>query len=223
MLSVSLPVRREDPGGTMTNKERVIRTLNHEQGDICPWNITFTVPAARKMAEYYGDEDFRDRIGCHIAMVMHAPSESWTEVAPGYWRDEFGVVWNRTVDRDIGNPDAHVLEEKDLDRIGFPDPHGPSRWTRFETFCEEHAADFIIADLGFSLFERAWTLRGMENLLVDMVADPPFVSELFERIWGGESPRTNSLEVHVLSLRKKLGAQAASRIVTVKGIGYRLE
>ncbi len=47
--------------------------------------------------------------------------------------------------------------------------------------------------------------------------------ELMERIWGGGGPRTNSLEVHVRSLRKKLGAQASSRIVTVKGVGYRLE
>lgn len=33
-----------------------------------------------------------------------------------------------------------------------------------------------------SLFERAWTLRGMENILMDMVLNPDFVEELLDRI-----------------------------------------
>jgi uroporphyrinogen decarboxylase len=36
--------------------------------------------------------------------------------------------------------------------------------------------------LGFSLFERAWTLRGMENLMYDFVDHPAFVHELLTTI-----------------------------------------
>ena len=36
--------------------------------------------------------------------------------------------------------------------------------------------------IGFSLYERAWTLRGMENLLVDFHDHPKFVRDLFDRI-----------------------------------------
>jgi uroporphyrinogen decarboxylase len=36
--------------------------------------------------------------------------------------------------------------------------------------------------VGFSLYERAWTMRGMENLLCDFIANPEFVHGLFERI-----------------------------------------
>ena len=36
--------------------------------------------------------------------------------------------------------------------------------------------------IGFSMFERAWTLRGMENLLVDMYENPAFVDALLDRI-----------------------------------------
>jgi uroporphyrinogen decarboxylase len=39
-----------------------------------------------------------------------------------------------------------------------------------------------VFQLGFSLYERAWTLRGMEPLLMDMVANPEFVHELMDRI-----------------------------------------
>jgi uroporphyrinogen decarboxylase len=36
--------------------------------------------------------------------------------------------------------------------------------------------------IGFSLFERAWTLRGMENLFMDMIEAPSFVDELLDAI-----------------------------------------
>ena len=31
------------------------------------------------------------------------------ELRPGHWRDEFGVVWNRTVDKDIGVVEHYPL------------------------------------------------------------------------------------------------------------------
>jgi uroporphyrinogen decarboxylase len=40
----------------------------------------------------------------------------------------------------------------------------------------------VVADLGFSLFERAWTMAGMETILVGMVEDPPFVHALLDGI-----------------------------------------
>ena len=39
-----------------------------------------------------------------------------------------------------------------------------------------------VVDVGWGLFERGWTLRGMENMLVDMIAESKFVDQLFERL-----------------------------------------
>jgi uroporphyrinogen decarboxylase len=36
--------------------------------------------------------------------------------------------------------------------------------------------------IGFSLYERAWTLRGMENLMMDFIENPGFVRELLRAI-----------------------------------------
>jgi uroporphyrinogen decarboxylase len=41
---------------------------------------------------------------------------------------------------------------------------------------------FRIYSVGFSLYERAWTLRGMENLLMDFIENPEFVHDLFTTI-----------------------------------------
>ena len=166
----------------MTHKERVIEALKHRQPDVCPWNISLTIPAAEKMAAHYDDATFRARLGGHFAMIEPTPQEMWVEIEPGYWRDQFGVVWNRTVDKDIGNPDHAVLQDGNLDDLVFPDPHDPERYAGIADFCETHKDDFLVGAIGFSLFERAWTLRGMEQLLVDMITDPAFVEALLEKI-----------------------------------------
>ncbi len=41
---------------------------------------------------------------------------------------------------------------------------------------------FVVPNLGFALFERAWSLRGFEPLLLDLAADPAYVAELLDRI-----------------------------------------
>lgn len=166
----------------MNSKERVITALKHEQPDECPYNVSFTTPAQEKMADHYGDKNFRSSLGCDIEACFPAPSGAWVEIEPGYWRDEFGVIWNRTVDKDIGNPDSNVLSGADLDKLNFPDPNDPERYEGIQQFCEENADKFLMGDIGFSLFERAWTLRGMEQVLMDMIAEPAFVEGLLDRI-----------------------------------------
>jgi uroporphyrinogen decarboxylase len=46
----------------------------------------------------------------------------------------------------------------------------------------EHRDKYLMWCLGFSLFERGWSLRGLEQFLVDMVEAPAFVDALFDRI-----------------------------------------
>src|SRR5690242_12728164 len=50
-------------------------------------------------------------------------------------------------------------------------PYGATYGDRFRVF-----------QIGFSLFERAWTLRGMETLMMDFIEHPQFVDELLDRI-----------------------------------------
>ncbi len=46
---------------------------------------------------------------------------------------------------------------------------------------------------------------------------------LMDRVWGLEAERENrTLDVHIRTLRMKLG-EAGSLIVTVRGVGYKLE
>lgn len=165
----------------MTRKERVKLAIAHQETDFVPYQIDFTLPAFQKMQKYYNDPDFISKIGNHILGLGTAMGGE--EVKPDFWRDEWGVIWDRRVDKDIGTVCNVVIEEKrDLDRLEFPDPRDPRRYAYWEEAISRAGDMFIVANLGFSLFERAWTLRGMENLLCDMLWDEGFVDELLDRI-----------------------------------------
>jgi uroporphyrinogen decarboxylase len=168
----------------MTPRERILTSLDHRQPDICPWNISFTIPAREKLSAALGTSDLDRAVGNHMARIEAVPDDGWREISPDFWRDEFGVIWDRTLDRDIGNVDHSrlVLPEPDLDRLVFPDPLDPRRFAHHAKFASDNRDLFRFDDFGFTLYERAWTLRGVENLLIDMMERPEFVDALLDRI-----------------------------------------
>jgi uroporphyrinogen decarboxylase len=166
----------------VTNRERVRASLDHRQPDRVPWNIRFTEPARENMAAFYGDPDFESKIGNSLHIMHTEPAGSWREVRPGIWEDQFGVQWDRSIDRDIGNVCNVSLTHDTLADFPFPDPDDPSRFADHAQLIAKHPDDFQVTDLGFSLYERAWTLAGMEPFLMAMVDDPPFAHALLDRI-----------------------------------------
>ncbi|MDH7480388.1 MAG: uroporphyrinogen decarboxylase family protein [Armatimonadota bacterium] len=166
----------------MTPRERVIRSIEFCETDIIPYHVTFTAGARRKLAEFYSDSEFEARLGNHLAMISHDGLWPREEVKPGYFKDRWGVIWNRTIDKDIGCVDNQVLSEPSLRGWQPPDPVYPLLAETYPTFIEANADKFRVASIGFSLFERAWTLRGFEQLLVDMIELPQFVHELLDKI-----------------------------------------
>ena len=166
----------------MTRRDRVAMAIRHQQPEIVPYHITFTIPILKTVREHFGVEDVDGLIGNHLACTAARPPDAWVEIEPGMWRDEFGVVWDRTIDKDIGTVVNCCLPEPTLDGYKFPDPHAPRRFAHYDAWCRAHADVFRLSDIGFSLFERAWTLRGMENLLMDMHLHPDFVDELLDAI-----------------------------------------
>lgn len=166
----------------MNNRERVLATLAHQQPDRIPYNIEFTYPAHAKMVDYYQDPDFASKLGNCLTVLGCAPAGAWREVAPDVWQDQFGVQWDRSIDKDIGVVCNRLVTPGNLDHYRFPDPDDPSRYASYANLPIDKGDRFVVVNLGFSLFERAWTLVGMENLLMAMLREKPFVNELLDRI-----------------------------------------
>jgi uroporphyrinogen decarboxylase len=86
------------------------------------------------------------------------------------------------VDKDIGMVEGCMLPEPSLADYQFPDPLDPRFFQDINAQIAKYPDRFRVFYLGFSLFERAWTLRGMENLMMDFLLNPEFVHQILAAI-----------------------------------------
>lgn len=166
----------------LTPRKRVRTALLHQQPDRTPYHIVFTKRMHARMVEFLHDPDFVDRIGNHFTMLRAEPVGARVEVQPDIWRDQFGVHWDRSVDQDIGVVMEHLVTRDNLDEFVFPDADDPSRFAAYADLRRDYPDTFVVTSLSFSLFERAWTLVGMETLLMAMLEYPDFVHQLLDRL-----------------------------------------
>ena len=166
----------------MTERERVIASLAHRRPDAIPYHITFTEPAREKMRVYYGDPNFEAALGNCLSVLRTRLPDREVPGRPRVWEDEFGVQWDRNVDADIGTVCNTIVTRERLKDFRFPDPVNPARFAQFPAALSGRGDRFVIASIGFTLFERAWTMAGMENVLMAMVDDKPFAHALLDRI-----------------------------------------
>lgn len=166
----------------MSARENVLATLEHRQPKKIPYQVSFTQAAAKRMSDYLGDAEFQSDLGNSLTILGCTPADGWRKVAPEIWRDEYGVHWNRTVDKDIGVVCNRLIAADSLDTYRFPDPDDPSRFASYAETISRSADSYVVANIGFSLFERAWTLAGMEHFLMSMASDKEFAHRLLDRI-----------------------------------------
>ncbi|MFC1736579.1 uroporphyrinogen decarboxylase family protein [Candidatus Hydrogenedentota bacterium] len=165
----------------MTKRQVVRQALNHQSVPYVPWSFHFTKEARDKLIEHYGTDDIHRTVGNHI-IELGSHIGFFEDVGNDRVRDFFGVIWDRSVDKDIGNVEGCVLPESTLDGYTFPDPLDHRFFDDLPKKIEANEDCFRLFCLGFSLYERAWTLRGMTNLLMDFYDNPGFVHELLDSI-----------------------------------------
>ncbi len=166
----------------MEKREVVKRAIRFEHPPYVPWQIGLTRNQQERLAAKLGSvEAVEEALENHFLMLGENAG-FFTELGDHCVRDYFGVVWDRSSDRDIGVVRGQVLPEPTLANYRFPDPRGEVYFGRMEEALSRHGDRFRMFNLGFSLFERAWTLRGMTELLMDFHLNPEFVHELFARI-----------------------------------------
>lgn len=167
----------------MNNRERVLAALNHKQPDKTPYSIDFTQGARRAVADYLGDDNFESGLENCFTHVGWGAKEEYREVRPKIWQDMYGVQWDKTVDEDIGTVCNTAITPENFDAHVWPDPANPDWYENAKKMCTQRKPDeFMLGSFGFSLYERAWTMTGMENMLVAMVGDKEYAHKLLDRI-----------------------------------------
>lgn len=165
------------------NKRDVVKTaLEGREPPYVPWNYYYTVNAQGPLVEHFGSAEAMDRVmQNHFVEVRNrfGPHETDT---PGFFLDAWGALWDRTLDRDIGNVANKVLPEPTLRGYAPPDPLDPRIYAPIAGAFAAHPDCFRVFRMSMTLWERAWILRGMEDLMVDLYENPGFVGELLDAI-----------------------------------------
>ena len=183
----------------MRHRDRVLTALAHEEPDRCPMQISFTPEFAGRLREHLqfsGPCDHNPHGGGNTYELERALDEDvlLTSVgwANGYYQgrepytDEWGIGWRPcSYATPFGNGyytevATHPLADRQgLDAYRPPDPHRPELYLQARKLLDQHKAEYYIVGVTVTtIFETAWALRGLSQLMMDFVTDP----DLAERI-----------------------------------------
>ncbi len=175
---------------TMTKRNVVLEALAFRQPHYVPWAWDMTKVCQQRLQAFLGKDDLAGFVGSHF-LDVGSRKRRFAQAIPNGYRDAYGVLFDTSVDQDIGTPCNWPLQDpSDLDAYQWPDPDREGWFDGIDSQLAAHPDRFTRYKIGFSLYERAWTMRGMTDLLTDMIEEPEFVEKAARRDCRAQ-PQTN--------------------------------
>ena len=136
------------------------------------------------------DEDLLTTFRIDTRYIRTGASRNWRREKIDQYtvRDEWGTAWTKPPDFIYASVVDHPIKEPTMDALrgySFPDPEDPGRYEGLKEKAKELHEETnyaIVADYptGAGVFDQAWRLRGMAELLLDMLERIEFCHELFD-------------------------------------------
>lgn len=166
----------------MNKRDVVIEALEFRAPPWVPWAWGPTEACGDRLREHLGTQDLSDFLDSHFVGIG-AGVGHFEPAGRDLVRDAYGTVWDRSVDRDIGIPVQRPLARpEDLEGYQWPDAEALGWFDGAEATLARRRDLFSRYSIGFALYERAWSMRGTAELLMDMVERPEFVERLMDEI-----------------------------------------
>lgn len=159
------------------------RALRREPLDQLPVQTNYTSAMGRRLADHFGVPltQVPECLGNHLLRVdvsFQKPTNEDGSVEYDWW----GAGWD-TRTEGYWHSFSPLASSLDLDAYAWPDPDAPELLAAAARAIERDGAEYFVApNLGMCLFERAWSLRGFDALLMDMADRPEWVEDLLDRI-----------------------------------------
>lgn len=165
----------------MDSKELVYRALGFEKVPRTPYCVDFTVPALSRLRSSASGAALYGRLANDMVLSPVIDVRWGTRDRSGLYQDEFGLVWDRRVDADIGMP-RPMVTPKNFSEVVWPDPCRAGRFDGLRQNVRDGPDRFQVMSLDFSLYERAWGMRGLQNMYLDLIDEPDFAAALMDRV-----------------------------------------
>lgn len=184
----------------MTSRERVLAVAARKKPDRLPKDLSWGL-SAEKEAEFRqrtGREDYWEYFGLDIRMLEFAPATQTVDYSAYYHGrddgydfkiDEWGVGTYRSAQTDQHfvhqvPPLQGEITEEDILAYPLPDFSPGYRHAHFkETVDTWHKQGLAVTGpLSQTIFEQTWAIRGFEDAMMDMVAEPETITLLLDRV-----------------------------------------
>ena len=185
----------------MKHRDRVLTALARETPDRCPMQVSFTPEFATRLREELtltGRAEHNPHGGGNTYQLERALDEDMLLTSVGWansyyqqggaYTDEWGIGWKPVEYRtQFGTGHyteiaAHPLaDDRAIDTYRPPDPGRPELYVEAEQLLGElHDEYFIVGVTVTTIFETAWALRGLSQLMMDFVVDPDLAHRILE-------------------------------------------
>jgi len=185
----------------MKPRERVDMALHHEKPDRCPMQISFTPEFAARLQkdmEIQGKPVHNPHGGGNSYELERSLGEDLLLTSVGWansyyldnkpYTDEWGVGWDihpYETPFGVGNYteiSSHPLaDDAAIHSYRPPDPNRPALYENAARMIRDFKADYWIVGVTVTtIFETAWALRGLEQLMVDMSIDSDLAHHLLD-------------------------------------------
>jgi uroporphyrinogen decarboxylase len=175
--------------------------LHHETPDRCPMQVSFTPEFAERLRadmQLKGQKLHNPHGGGNPYDLEQALGEDMLLTSVGWansyylglepYVDGWGIGWKaQPYETPFGRGHYteiahHPLAEDDaILSYRPPDPSRPELYTEAERVIREHQDEYWIVGVTVTtIFETAWALRGLQQMLVDFVANPDLADQILE-------------------------------------------
>ncbi len=183
----------------MTHKERTLAAINHQEPDCVPICAWYTPEAEKNLLAHLGLDTsqigiYQAGVGALEIKMDHDFLITWIGPCTSYYAqesseysDEWGIGWKWFRHGTGGSYTEMVYHplagDDDLSKLHIPDFADEKRYEgsrkMIATYGDEYA---IMGGVACTLFELAWYLRGLENLMMDMLVNKDYANELLDRL-----------------------------------------
>ena len=168
----------------MNLRQCVLDALHHRRPERVPFTVPCDPEVEERLDQHYGGRQWRERLPAFVTMVGAVATDHKEKIDEVRVRDPYGGIWR--IDQRPWHLETPPLASPSFDGYDFPKPEVFFRpeWKAAAraTCAAQGKQSFVVASLGWGLFERSWNLRGFENILMDAVAEPEFFAEALDRL-----------------------------------------
>ena len=172
----------------MNSKERVYSALRGEKPDRVPRFVWLGTGTIKRLTKKLGvtPMELDLKLGNDILQTWVSINGEMARDVPDNteFTDEWGITWKR--EGDYNMVINHPLKGKDagfIQNCRLPDPFAPKRYEHLEYLIKQYGDRYFIgADVSGVLFEPAYHLRDMEDLMVDMAMEGTEVDILLDKL-----------------------------------------